>query len=147
MVKPYYYSYEACLADAKTLISQFDGQYDAILAVARGGLSLAHLLAKGLNIRTVYSVNIRSYEKEVQQSHVDIDTEFFLNSNERILIVEDIVDTGNSMIALQSELSRRYPDLRYDIAALFYKPSARIKPTYYVHEATQWIDFYWEVDI
>lgn len=147
MVEKTYYSYGELVADTKTIIDALDEEYDAILAVARGGLSFAHLLAQGLNIRTVYSVNIRSYENNIQQAGVTIDSNFYINSNERILIVEDIIDTGNSMIALQGELSRKYPDLRYDIAALFYKPTARVKPNYYVHEASSWIDFYWEVDI
>jgi hypothetical protein len=51
------------------------------------------------------------------------------------------------MQALTLDLARHYPTLQYDVAALFYKPTASYTPKYYLHEAKCWIAFFWETDI
>lgn len=146
MVKKYY-APQALIEDAKTLLSQIEGSYDAILAVARGGLSLAHLLAQALDLRTVFSVNVASYDATVQRDHVVIEALPNLSFCKKILIVEDIIDSGKSMLALTQQIKAIYPDVTFEVAALFYKPTAVYKPHYYARIADSWIDFYWEVDL
>jgi xanthine phosphoribosyltransferase len=142
-----YYSYEELLKDSKELIRILEGEYDAVLAVARGGMTFAHLLSEGLDIRDVNIVKIASYDDTVQRDSVTISDLPELDENKRYLIVEDIVDSGKSMKALSCDLSKHYPDLNYDVAVLFYKKSACYTPKYYLHEAKSWIEFFWDVDI
>lgn len=142
-----YYAYSELLADSKKLISMLEEQYDAILAVARGGMTFAHLISEGLDIRDVNIVKIASYDDTVQRNSVTISDLPKLNDNKRYLIVEDIVDSGKSMKALSFDLKKHYPNLDYDVAALFYKPTACYRPKYYLHEAKAWIEFFWEADI
>ena len=142
-----YYAYGELLADAKQLISSLEYTYDAILVVARGGMSFAHLLCEGLDIRDVNIVKIASYDDTVQRNSVSISDLPQLNEKKRYLIVEDIVDSGKSMKALSVDLSKHYPNLQYDVAALFYKKTACYTPKYYLHEANAWIEFFWETDI
>jgi len=146
MVKQYY-AYSELLADSKKLISMLEEKYDAILAVARGGMTFAHLLSEGLDIRDVNIVKIASYDDTVQRNSVTISDLPELNENKRYLIVEDIVDSGKSMKALSFDLEKHYPNLNYDVAALFYKKTACYTPKYYLHEANAWIEFFWEADI
>jgi len=146
MVKEYY-SYKELLEDTKRLIASLDGKYDAILAVARGGITFAHLLSEGLKIRDINVVKIASYDDTVQRNAVTISDLPLLNDQKRYLVVEDIVDSGKSMQALSLDLAKHYPHLNYDVAALFYKPTALYKPKYHLHEAKAWIEFFWEADI
>ncbi len=146
MVKQYY-PYSELLADSKKLISMLEKKYDAILAVARGGMTFAHLLSEGLDIRDVNIVKVASYDDTVQRDSVTISDLPQLDKNKRYLIVEDIVDSGKSMNALSLDLAKHYPDLNYDVAALFYKKTASYQPKYYLHEANTWIEFFWDADI
>ena len=146
-MQKHYYAYEELISDTKALISKFENSYDALLVVARGGMTFAHILAEGLNIRDIALVNIASYDEMVQRDTVTIKEFPKLDSKKRYLVVEDIVDSGKSMLALTEKLSQHYCDLDYDVAAIFYKKTAAYTPKYYLHEATAWIEFFWEVDI
>lgn len=142
-----YYAYSELLVDSKKLINRLDERYDAILAVARGGMTFAHLLSEGLDIRDVNIVKVASYDDTVQRNSVTISDLPQLDENKRYLIIEDIVDSGKSMKALSFDLQKHYPNLNYDVAALFYKQTACYTPKYYLHEANDWIEFFWEADI
>lgn len=142
-----YYAYDDLLSDTKKLIQTLEHPYDAILTVARGGMSFAHLLSEGLDIRDVALVKIASYDDTVQRDSVCITDFPKLDSSKRYLIAEDIVDSGKSMQALSQDLAKHYPDLVYDVAAIFYKPTATYKPKYFLHQAKAWIEFFWEKDI
>lgn len=142
-----YYAYEELISDTKALISRFEYSYDALLVVARGGMTFAHILAEALNIRDIALVSLASYDKTVQRDRVTINEFPTLDTNKRYLIVEDIVDSGKSMLALTEKLAQDYPQLDYDVAAIFYKNTALYSPKYYLHEAKAWIEFFWEVDI
>ena len=142
-----YYAYEELISDTKALMTKFEETYDALLVVARGGMTFAHILAEGLNIRDIALVNIASYDETIQRDTVTIKEFPKLDSSKRYLVVEDIVDSGKSMLALTKNLSLSYPHLDYDVAAIFYKKTALYTPKYYLHEAKAWIEFFWEVDI
>jgi xanthine phosphoribosyltransferase len=146
MVKRYY-SYEELVVDCKALCSRLDETYDALLVVARGGMSFAHLLSQKLDIRDISLISLASYDDTIQRDSVTIKEMPNLDSNKRYLIVEDIVDSGKSMDALTDALTQEYPKLNYDVASLFYKKTASYRPKYYIHEAKEWIEFFWEVDL
>jgi len=46
-----YYPYEEYRQDLKTLISKIDKPFDAILGIARGGLSMAQMLGEYYDLR------------------------------------------------------------------------------------------------
>lgn len=72
--------------------------------------------------------------------------------NDRILIVDDVFDTGNTIVAVINELTRRArgnmpEDIR--VAVPWFKPTRnetdRI-PEYYLHETAEWLVFPHELD-
>jgi len=119
---------------------------DAILAVARGGMSLAHALAMSLDIRNLQSIRIESYDGDRQRDHVTILGECDFTNCKRVLVVDDIVDSGATLAALIPLLKTRHPKIDFKVAALFTKFTAQLQPDFYLHEATDWIDFFWERD-
>ncbi len=72
--------------------------------------------------------------------------------DDRVLIVDDVFDTGNTIAAVIDELTRRArantpEDIR--IAVPWYKPSRNetdLVPHYYVHETAEWLVFPHELD-
>jgi hypoxanthine phosphoribosyltransferase len=72
--------------------------------------------------------------------------------DDRVLIVDDVFDTGNTIVAVIDELTRRARDNTPEdmrIAVPWYKPSrneTQIEPDYFVHETAEWLVFPHELD-
>ncbi len=142
-----YYPYEDFLADTKILTEKIDWKFDSIIAIARGGLSLAQLLGEYYNIREVYSINTIGYEDTVKLESVEVFNIPELKDANTVLIVDDIIDSGDTLVEVLKVLHQAYPNVRFKTAALFYKKSAKIAPDWYVQEADKWIEFFWTADM
>ena len=142
-----YYGYDTFLADTKQLTQKIDQEFDAIIAIARGGLSLAQLLGEYYDLRAVYSINTIGYEDTQKLDSVKVFNLPQLQDARSALIVDDIVDSGDTLIEVLKVLGEAYPHVTFKTASLFYKKSAKIAPNWYVKESTEWIDFYWTVDM
>ena len=110
-------------------------------------MTLTHLIAQALNQRDVFTINSISYERKSQKNSVDIFNIPDLSEYKRVLILDDIVDSGKTMKAILELLKEKYPNTEFKLATLFYKPTALIKPDFYIHKTDVWIEFFWEVDI
>ncbi len=72
--------------------------------------------------------------------------------DDRVLIVDDVFDTGNTIVAVIDELTRRArgntpEEIR--VAVPWFKPDRNqtdIVPDYYLHETTEWLVFPHELD-
>lgn len=142
-----YYPYEDFLTDTKILTEKIDWKFDSIIAIARGGLSLAQLLGEYYNIREVYSINTIGYEDTAKLESVEVFNIPELKDANTVLIVDDIIDSGDTLVEVLKVLRQAYPNVRFKTAALFYKKSAKIAPDWYVQEADKWIEFFWTVDM
>jgi xanthine phosphoribosyltransferase len=118
---------------------------DAILAIARGGLTLAHNLAEKLNIREVFSINAVSYDKDRKLGYIKVFNIPDLKNYQNIMVVDDISDSGDTFIEVLKVLRKHYPDKNFETMSIFYKPSSKFKPDVYLHETDEWINFFWEV--
>ncbi|WP_295421938.1 phosphoribosyltransferase [Sulfurovum sp.] len=142
-----YYPYEDFLTDAKRLTKKIDRKFDAIIAIARGGLSLAQFLGEYYGLRAVYSINTIGYNDTKKLETVEIFNIPELNDVKKVLIVDDIVDSGDTLIEVLKILKKAYPNVTFKTASLFYKKSAKIAPDWYAKEAKEWIDFFWTEDL
>ena len=141
------YIYEHFLNDIILLSRQCESfQADTVLAVARGGMTLAHALSMSLEIRNLQSIRVESYDGDSQRDTVTISGKCDLRDSKRVLVVDDIIDSGKTVAALIPYLRSENPECELKIATLFTKPSAVIQPDFYVHEADEWIEFFWERD-
>ena len=142
-----YYPYEEFRNDLKILTGKIDKEFDAILCIARGGMTMAHLLGEHYDMREVYSVNTVGYEDTQKNESVEVFNIPDLKSAKTVLIVDDIVDSGDTLIEVLNVLEERYTEITFLTASLFYKKSAKIAPDWYVKKAESWIDFFWTVDL
>lgn len=91
-----------------------------------------------------YGINQQSKEITVHGLHYIIEN---ANASDGLLIVDDVFDSGRSIVALidQLELLMRNnipKDIR--IACPWYKPANKqvdITPNYYIHESKEWLVF------
>lgn len=141
-----YYSYENFRDDMKILVGKLDTTPSAIVAIARGGLTMGHFLGIALDIRNIFTINATLYFNK-QKELLQISNIPSLEGHEHVLVVDDIVDSGESMSKVCQILSASNPSTRIQSAAIFYKDSACIMPTYTLHRTEEWIEFFWEVDV
>ena len=106
-----YYPYEDFLADTKYLTEKIDWKFDTIIAIARGGISLAHLLGEYYNIREVYSINTIGYEDTIKLESVKVFNIPELDEAKSVLIVDDIVDSGDTLVEVLKVLRQAYPNV------------------------------------
>ncbi len=142
----YNYTYNELENDITTLAQKAESfEADTILAIARGGYIPAQLLAYQLDIRQLQSIQIQSYDKDTQRDTLTLSDTTNLSHSKRVLIVDDIVDSGNTLFTLLLHVKEKYPHIEFKTASLFFKPTASVQPNFTCKEATQWINFFWEV--
>ncbi len=142
-----YYNYENFKNDTCKLIEMARGfNPEMIVAVARGGLTLAHAMAEGLNIREVESVRSELYDDDKKRESICIFGECHLADKKRVLVVDDIADSGETLEAIMHKLQAENPDTEFKTATLFYKKTSLHQPDFTINEANDWIDFFWERD-
>jgi len=143
-----YYSYEEFKVDVNTLAKEMKVYNpDVILAVARGGMTLGHFLAEALEMRSLYAINSIHYEETRKLDTIQIFNIPDLNHAKRVVIVDDIIDSGETMIEIERVLGKQFPEVEFKIASIFYKDKALLRPDFAAREATEWIEFFWDFQI
>ncbi|RUM68970.1 MAG: phosphoribosyltransferase [Sulfurovum sp.] len=146
MIK-FYYPYQELVYDLKNLIKMIDQEFDVILPIARGGLTIGQMLGEYYNIREVYAINTIGYDNTEKLDEVTVFNIPNLQMTKRVLIVDDIVDSGDTLTSVLKVLETKYPTIEFFTASIFYKPTASIEPTWWVKEPNGWIEFFWSEDL
>lgn len=142
MTDKIYLAWEEFHRDVKTLASKIkkNGTYDKIVAVSRGGLLPAGILAYELNIRNSAVVNSATYFDNVQTQMERIEhPEHAGEVNARTLIIDDLSDSGQTIRALR----REFPDACY--VTVYAKSKGIPDVDIFARELPdQWIVFPWD---
>ena len=127
--------------DTRLLASRLimDGRrFDGIVAVSRGGLMAAAVLARELELRLVDTVCVGSYRGRVQGSLQVIKS---ASGNGRgMLVIDDLADTGATARLVREMLPEAF------LVAIYVKPSGRDDVDMFVTEVPQdcWLLFPWD---
>ncbi|RJE81164.1 xanthine phosphoribosyltransferase [Paracoccus sp. JM45] len=142
--KGFHISWDQLHRDARALAWRMEEQeWRAVLAVTRGGLAPAMIVARELDIRTIDTISVKSYHKQEQSGLTVLkkpDPEL-MGDGEGILVVDDLVDSGRTL-----ELIRDlYP--KAHMATVYAKPKGKPMVNSYVTEVSQdtWIYFPWDM--
>jgi xanthine phosphoribosyltransferase len=143
-----YYGYEQFVEDVKKLVIKISAEYDpdTLIAVARGGLTLGHAYALATDNRQLISINSILYEGNQKGKVCEIFNIPELGKAKKVLILDDIVDSGQTIKEVFNYLTHHFPEVEFKIASIFYRPTAIIQPDFALYETDEWIDFFWEVD-
>jgi len=120
------------------------GPWKGIVAIARGGMVPAAIIARELGIRRVEVVASASYEDRTRgpvKVLSDIDAlKRSCGDGTGWLIIDDIADTGRTMQAVRTILPRAHA------AAIYVKPEARHGIDSFAVEVEQesWVEFPWD---
>jgi xanthine phosphoribosyltransferase len=115
-------------------------EWSRLIAVTRGGMVPACLVARDLDIRVIDTASVKSYDHQTQSAAQVLNMPHDVGTGKGCLIIDDLSDTGNTFKALREML----PDATY--ACLYVKPAGKPYTDYYADEVTQdtWIYLPWE---
>lgn len=117
--------------------------YDEIVAIARGGLTLGHLLSDFLRI-PISTITIQSYTDIQTQGNLTITKKIQGSiAGKYILLVDDVADSGKTIRRAVSYLRRLKPK-KITTVTMFYKPHSVFRPDYFARQTRRWILFPYE---
>ena len=148
--KSFHVSWDQFHRDSRALAWRLTGlgTFDAVVAIARGGLVPATIVARELNIRVVETVAVKSYDhqskgevrvlKPISQQILDL-----AKNGGKVLIVDDLVDTGATARAVRDMLPGAH------FATVYAKPMGRPLVDTFITEVSQdtWIFFPWDLGL
>ena len=152
--KGFHVSWDQIHRDARALAWRLDGKgpddgaWRAVVAVTRGGMAPAMIVARELDIRTVDTISVKSYHSGGGKADKRRDAEVLkspdnalMGDGEGVLIVDDLVDTGKTL-----ELVREYyPKAHF--ACVYAKPEGEKQADTFITGVSQdtWIFFPWDM--
>ena len=76
-----------------------DGAWKAVVAITRGGMVPACILARELNIRVVDTISVKSYDHQAQAEAIVLKApdEELVGDGTGILVIDDLVDSGRTL--------------------------------------------------
>ncbi len=136
------------IRDLKILIKELRGyKPDAIIAMSRGGVTIGHLLSEHFDIRTLYTMNTLHYDGQKKLDDVLIYNVPDLKQAKKVLIVDEIVDSGETMVEVMKLLKQRYLYVDFKTLTIFQKKDAIFTADHWVKDTSEWIEFFWEKDL
>lgn len=134
----------------RRIANQIDKKIDIIVALTRGGLApgvcLSNILGTDKGI-PVYTLGVSSYI-DGKQGKLEVYQTFPINVafEKNVLIVDDLVDTGDTLEAAIKHVNGMFPKAVFT-AVLYQKDGCPIFPTYSALRAKKeiWIVLPWEV--
>lgn len=131
--------YDGCLQLADK-IKKSGFKPEVIVGVARGGWIPARILSDLLCNTYVASMRVEFYKDVAETAKRPVISQQVSASvvGKRVLVVDDVADTGESLTAVRRDLLARKA-LEVKIATLHYKPKSILRPDFYVSETSAWI--------
>ncbi|MGO9629698.1 MAG: xanthine phosphoribosyltransferase, partial [Xanthobacteraceae bacterium] len=125
------------------------GPFEAIVCITRGGLVPAAIVARELGIKLIETICVSSYTgtsqgelmvlKNVAASVIALGS----GQGARVLLVDDLVDTGNTAKVVREIVPRAH------LATVYAKPMGRPLVDTFITEVSQdtWIYFPWDTGL
>jgi xanthine phosphoribosyltransferase len=145
--KSFWLSWEELQRDAKVLARRLLelGPWKGMVAVTRGGLAPAAIVARALDIRLIETVCVIGYQPDDYNPQQANETTVIkppadVGYGEGWLVVDDLADTGRTAEVLRQLMPKAH------FAVIYAKPLGRPLVDTYVTEVSQdtWIYFPWE---
>ncbi|MAX32400.1 MAG: xanthine phosphoribosyltransferase [Halomonadaceae bacterium] len=135
-------SWDQLHRDVRELCHQLvERDFKGIVAITRGGLIPAALIARELNLRLIDTVCIKSYD-HMDQGGLDV-MKGVDHDGDGWLLVDDLVDTGKTARKVREMLPKAH------FATVYAKPEGRPLVDQFLTEVGQdcWIQFPWDMGV
>jgi len=149
--KGFHVSWDQIHRDSRALAWRLDGQgpvqdegaWKMVVAITRGGMAPAMIVARELDIRRVDTISVKSYDHQDQTTAkvLKAPNADLMGDGTGVLIIDDLVDSGKTLELVRS----LYPKAHF--ATVYAKPSGRPQVDTFITEVSQdtWIFFPWDM--
>ena len=119
-----------------------NGPFTGIVAISRGGLIPAAIIARELDLRLVESVCVVTYQDEQRGEPQVTKPPVAAGDGTGFLIIDDLVDSGTTARVVRALLPKAH------FACIYAKPAGRPTVDSFVTEVSQdtWILFPWDTE-
>src|SRR5689334_20050520 len=118
---------------------------DAVLALARGGLPAGGALAYALGVKNMATLNVEFYtgvDARLEEPLILPPVpDLTLLRMERLLVVDDVADTGRTLALARDFCAEHVGDVR--TAVLYEKPQSVVRSDFVWRRTDRWINFPW----
>ena len=147
--KGFHVSWDQLHRDARALAWRLDGQgpnngsWKAVVAITRGGMAPAMIIARELDIRMVDTISVKSYNHQTQSEPtvcISPDMDVVVDGS-GALVIDFLVDTGKTLEVVRTHMPKAH------IATIYAKPMGRPQVNSFITEVSQdtWIFFPWDM--
>ncbi|MEM8752073.1 MAG: xanthine phosphoribosyltransferase [Pseudomonadota bacterium] len=149
--KGFHVSWDQMHRDSRALAWRLDkqgplaeGAWRGVVAITRGGMVPACIVARELNLRVVDTISVKSYDHKAQADALVLkapDDELMADGGAGVLVIDDLVDSGKTLELVRST----YPNAHY--ATVYAKPKGKPMVDSFITEVSQdtWIFFPWDM--
>ncbi len=117
------------------------GPWRGIVAITRGGLVPAAIVARELEVRLIDTVCIAIYDHQTE-GEIEV-LKRVVGDGTEMLIIDDLVDTGRTAQVVRDMLPKAH------FATVYAKPAGRPMVDTFITEVSQdtWIHFPWDLEL
>ena len=147
--KGFHISWDQIHRDSRALAWRLDGKgpddgaWRAIVAITRGGMAPAMIIARELDVRIVDTISIKSYDNQDQSAAkvLKFPDAKMMGDGTGILIIDDLVDSGKTLEVVRG----LYPNAHF--ATVYAKPKGEPQVDTFITGVSQdtWIFFPWDM--
>lgn len=147
--KGFHVSWDQLHRDSRALAWRLDGKgpddgaWKAVVAITRGGMAPAMIVARELDIRMVDTISVKSYNHQAQTEPRVIKAPDIsvVGDGSGVLVIDDLVDTGKTLEVVKATMPKAH------IATVYAKPMGRPMVETFITEVSQdtWIFFPWDM--
>jgi xanthine phosphoribosyltransferase len=120
-----------------------EGGWKAVVAITRGGMAPAMIIARELDIRMVDTISVKSYNHQTQSEPkvIKAPNAELIGDGKGVLVIDDLVDTGRTLEVVRKHMPKAH------IATVYAKPMGRPQVDSFITEVSQdtWIFFPWDM--
>lgn len=147
--KGFHVSWDQLHRDARALAWRLDGrgmnngQWKAVVAITRGGMAPAMIVSRELGIRVVDTISVKSYNHQTRSrpNIIKMPDKALVGNGDGILVIDDLVDTGNTVEAVRSVMPKAH------VATIYAKPKGEPMVDTFITGVSQdtWIFLPWDM--
>lgn len=118
---------------------------EVLVGISRGGLIPVRIISDILDIHNIMIIRVQFYRsmgKTTDEPKIFQGKDLNIRGK-RVLVIDDIADTGKSLAVVQSFLYQKHPK-KLKFVTLHYKKHSTFKPDFYVCETNKWVIYPWE---
>ncbi|MBI2029108.1 phosphoribosyltransferase domain-containing protein [Candidatus Gottesmanbacteria bacterium] len=122
------------------LSKKIDYSPDILVGIVRGGIVPARILSSLLKVGDMYCLTVKKIGNNRRITSI-INEDI---NNKKVLLVEDILETGRSLITAKQYLENEGAIVK--TACLYITNKSEIKPDYYLRKINEVVKFPWEYE-